>query len=265
MPVGIHHVRLIVQGDHTFLSVSIAVVLRGTPLVVFSIDGSLTASVSVTGRDPRLKPGAVDVVRFWQQQGYLIIYLTARPDMQQRLVSAWLATHNFPHGMLFFTPSLSTEPLKQKMQFMKHLTDIGLCVQAAYGSTKDIPVYSNAGLDPERIFRVGGSHRRKHSSDCVSLENGYSPHLHDLHSGRIEIAQPAQYVVVGHNTNNSFGIKNLSEENPKLEIQSNNNNIPTTTSTQQRSPMQRTLSFGPRTGKYNCSKKISQTSSLSTN
>uniref|UniRef100_A0A1I8AXN9 DDHD domain-containing protein n=1 Tax=Meloidogyne hapla TaxID=6305 RepID=A0A1I8AXN9_MELHA len=244
LPVGIHHVRLIVQGDHTFLSVSIAVVLRGTPLVVFSIDGSLTASVSV---------------------GYLIIYLTARPDMQQRLVSAWLATHNFPHGMLFFTPSLSTEPLKQKMQFMKHLTDIGLCVQAAYGSTKDIPVYSNAGLDPERIFRVGGSHRRKHSSDCVSLENGYSPHLHDLHSGRIEIAQPAQYVVVGHNTNNSFGIKNLSEENPKLEIQSNNNNIPTTTSTQQRSPMQRTLSFGPRTGKYNCSKKISQTSSLSTN
>uniref|UniRef100_A0A915NAQ6 DDHD domain-containing protein n=1 Tax=Meloidogyne javanica TaxID=6303 RepID=A0A915NAQ6_MELJA len=161
----------------TFLSVSIAVVLKGTPIVVFSIDGSLTASVSVTGRDPRLKPGAVDV-------GYLIIYLTARPDMQQRLVSAWLATHNFPHGLLFFTPSLSTEPLKQKMLFMKHLTDIGLCVQAAYGSTKDIPVYSNAGLDPERIFRVGGGHRRKHTLDCVSLENGYSPHLHDLHSGK---------------------------------------------------------------------------------
>uniref|UniRef100_A0A915M974 LNS2/PITP domain-containing protein n=1 Tax=Meloidogyne javanica TaxID=6303 RepID=A0A915M974_MELJA len=117
----------------TFLSVSIAVVLKGTPIVVFSIDGSLTASVSVTGRDPRLKPGAVDVVRFWQQQ---------------------------------------------------HLTDIGLCVQAAYGSTKDIPVYSNAGLDPERIFRVGGGHRRKHTLDCVSLENGYSPHLHDLHSGK---------------------------------------------------------------------------------
>nr|CAD2140046.1 unnamed protein product [Meloidogyne enterolobii] len=269
LPVGIHHVRLIVQGDHTFLSVSIAVVLKGTPIVVFSIDGSLTASVSVTGRDPRLKPGAVDVVRFWQQQGYLIIYLTARPDMQQRLVSAWLATHNFPHGLLFFTPSLSTEPLKQKMLFMKHLTDIGLCVQAAYGSTKDIPVYSNAGLDPERIFRVGGGHRRKHTLDCVSLENGYSPHLHDLHSGRIEIAQPAQYIVVGHsNLNNSFGIK--IEEHSTLDTQNNSNNIsiPTTTSIhqqQQRSPMQRTLSFGPRTGKYNCSKKISQTSSLSTN
>ncbi|CAK5079649.1 unnamed protein product [Meloidogyne enterolobii] len=269
LPVGIHHVRLIVQGDHTFLSVSIAVVLKGTPIVVFSIDGSLTASVSVTGRDPRLKPGAVDVVRFWQQQGYLIIYLTARPDMQQRLVSAWLATHNFPHGLLFFTPSLSTEPLKQKMLFMKHLTDIGLCVQAAYGSTKDIPVYSNAGLDPERIFRVGGGHRRKHTLDCVSLENGYSPHLHDLHSGRIEIAQPASYIVVGHsNLNNSFGIK--IEEHSTLDTQNNSNNISTTTTTsihqqQQRSPMQRTLSFGPRTGKYNCSKKISQTSSLSTN
>ncbi|KAF7635329.1 DDHD domain-containing protein [Meloidogyne graminicola] len=242
LPIGIHYVKLIVQGDHTFLSVSIAVVRRGTPLVVFSIDGSLTASVSVTGR-----------------KGYLIIYLTARPDMQQRLVSAWLATHNFPHGLLFFTPSLSTEPLKQKMQFMKHLTDIGLCVQAAYGSSKDIPVYSNAGLEHECIFIVGSSHRRKHLIDCISLENGYSPHLHDLHSGRIEIAQPVEYFIANKSTNKN--INNLSDEHLILE----NTKTSTFHFATQRSPMQRTLSFGPRTGKYNCSKKISQTSSLSTN
>lgn len=32
--------------------------------------------------------------------------------MQQRLVAHWLAQHNFPHGLLFFTPSFSTDPLK---------------------------------------------------------------------------------------------------------------------------------------------------------
>lgn len=34
-----------------------------TECVVFSIDGSFTASMSVTGRDPRVRAGAVDVVR----------------------------------------------------------------------------------------------------------------------------------------------------------------------------------------------------------
>lgn len=46
----------------------IAVVPPDTPCVVFSIDGSLTSSVSVSGRDPRIRAGAVDLVRFWQQQ-----------------------------------------------------------------------------------------------------------------------------------------------------------------------------------------------------
>ena len=68
--------------------------------------------MSVTGRDPRVRPGAVDVVRHWQDRGYLILYITARPDMQQRQVVSWLAQHNFPHGLLFFVGSISTDPLK---------------------------------------------------------------------------------------------------------------------------------------------------------
>ncbi|KAL3123119.1 hypothetical protein niasHT_005052 [Heterodera trifolii] len=247
LPIGIHNVRLIVQGDHTYLSVNIAVVPPGTPVVVFSIDGSLTASVSVTGRDPRLRPGAVDVVRFWQQQGFLIIYLTARPDMQQRLVSAWLATHNFPQGLLFFTPSLSTEPLRQKTQHIKHLLDMGICIHAAYGSAKDIPVYSNAGLESERIFKVGG-HRRR---GCVSLDDGYCYHLHDLHSGKIGIPRP-------------FGGGENPVGSPSARDQWHN------PSEQQKffaggrhqSPIQRTLSFGPRMGRYT-TKKISQISNIS--
>lgn len=65
LPVGIHCVKMIVHGDRSFLDLFIAVVPRGTRFVVFSVDGSLTGSVSVTGRDPRVRPGAVDVVRFW--------------------------------------------------------------------------------------------------------------------------------------------------------------------------------------------------------
>lgn len=38
--------------------------------------------------------------RYWQELGYIILYVTARPDIQQRRVVHWLAQHNFPHGMM---------------------------------------------------------------------------------------------------------------------------------------------------------------------
>lgn len=55
---------MIVRGDHTSVDLFMAVVPPKTETVVFSIDGSFTASVSVTGRDPKVRAGAVDVVRF---------------------------------------------------------------------------------------------------------------------------------------------------------------------------------------------------------
>lgn len=88
-------------------------------------------------------------------QGYLIVYVSARPDMQQRVVGAWLAANKLPHGLLFFTPSFSTDPLKWELQFhsnicmpncrhktqlVRHLIEMGICIQAAYGSAKDVSV-----------------------------------------------------------------------------------------------------------------------------
>ena len=238
LPVGIHTVKMIVGGDHSYLDMYIAVVPPETRCVVFSIDGSLTGSVSVTGRDPRVRPGAVDVVRYWQQQGYLILYVTARPDMQQKVVGSWLAQHNFPHGLLFFTPSISTDPLRQKTLYVRRLVDVGIKIQAAYGSSKDVAVYSSAGVDHERIFSVSGSKRR----GCVALEDGYSQHLHDLHSGRISVAQP---VVSSSLIIDSSYFTPLNQRNSTRLVQ-------------------RTHSFTPRSGKFDSidthGKKTSQLS-----
>lgn len=51
------------RGDHTYAECCLTVVARGTAAVVFSIDGSFTASVSIMGSDPKVRAGAVDVVR----------------------------------------------------------------------------------------------------------------------------------------------------------------------------------------------------------
>lgn len=45
------------------MDMSLLVLPPHTSVVVFSIDGSFTASVSIMGKDPKVRPGAVDVVR----------------------------------------------------------------------------------------------------------------------------------------------------------------------------------------------------------
>ncbi|KAM3722567.1 Protein retinal degeneration [Dirofilaria immitis] len=184
LPVGMHCVKLIVHGDHSFLDLYIAVAPPGEQFVVFSVDGSLTASVSVTGRDPRVRPGVVDVVRYWHDLGYTIIYITARPDMQHKVVALWLALHNFPNGLLIFTPSFSTDPLRQKVLHLKNYLEMGLVITAAYGSSKDVSVYSSAGIKSNRIFSVTGGKR-----GCTNI-NSYASHLKDLNGGLYDFAEP---------------------------------------------------------------------------
>ncbi|CAG0888834.1 unnamed protein product [Darwinula stevensoni] len=177
---GIYPVKMVVRGDHTGMDFHLAVIPPKTECVVFSIDGSFTASVSVTGRDPKVRPGAVDVVRHWQEMGYLIVYVTARPDMQQRFVISWLAQHNFPHGMVSFADGLSTDFLAHKVHYLKHLIqEVGVVIHCAYGSSKDIGVYASLGLEPSQIYIVGKT-SRKHYSSAIVLMEGYAAHLSEL-------------------------------------------------------------------------------------
>lgn len=59
--------------------------------------------------------------RHWQDLGYLIIYITGRPDMQKQRVVSWLSQHNFPQGMVFFSEGLVHDPLRQKTLFLRSL------------------------------------------------------------------------------------------------------------------------------------------------
>ncbi|XP_056282386.1 membrane-associated phosphatidylinositol transfer protein 2-like [Pseudoliparis swirei] len=61
--IGVYPVKMVVMGDHTVADSYLSIVPRGTEFVVFSIDGSFAASVSIMGSDPKVRAGAVDVVR----------------------------------------------------------------------------------------------------------------------------------------------------------------------------------------------------------
>uniref|UniRef100_A0A8C8H2I9 DDHD domain-containing protein n=1 Tax=Oncorhynchus tshawytscha TaxID=74940 RepID=A0A8C8H2I9_ONCTS len=177
--VGVYPVKLVVRGDHTFADSYLTVLPHGTEFVVFSIDGSFAASVSIMGSDPKVRAGAVDVVRHWQDLGYLIVYVTGRPDMQKQRVVAWLSQHNFPHGIVSFCDGLVHDPLRHKANFLKSLMEVRMAIFACYGSTKDIVVYTSIGLSPSQIYIIGRS-SKKMQAQCQFITEGYATHLSQL-------------------------------------------------------------------------------------
>uniref|UniRef100_A0A3P8YFT9 DDHD domain-containing protein n=1 Tax=Esox lucius TaxID=8010 RepID=A0A3P8YFT9_ESOLU len=177
--VGVYPVKLVVRGDHTFADSYLTVLPRGTEFVVFSIDGSFAASVSIMGSDPKVRAGAVDVVRHWQDLGYLIVYVTGRPDMQKQRVVAWLSQHNFPHGIVSFCDGLVHDPLRHKANFLKSLMEAHMKIVAGYGSTKDISVYTSIGLSPSQIYIIGRP-SKKMQTQCQFITEGYATHLSQL-------------------------------------------------------------------------------------
>ncbi|XP_028840225.1 PITP-less RdgB-like protein isoform X3 [Denticeps clupeoides] len=180
LPVGVYPIKMVVKGDQTSAEAFLTVLPRGMECVVFSIDGSFAASVSLMGSDPKVRAGAVDVVRHWQDLGFLIIYITGRPDMQKQRVVSWLSQHNFPQGMVFFSEGLVHDPLRQKTIFLRSLVkECHIKISAAYGSMKDMSVYSTLGLSPSQIYIVGRP-SKKHQSQCQFLSEGYAAHLSSL-------------------------------------------------------------------------------------
>uniref|UniRef100_A0AAQ6AKA2 Membrane-associated phosphatidylinositol transfer protein 3 n=1 Tax=Amphiprion ocellaris TaxID=80972 RepID=A0AAQ6AKA2_AMPOC len=181
--LGVYPIKMVVKGDQTSAEAYLTVLPWGMECVVFSIDGSFAASVSIMGSDPKVRPGAVDVVRHWQDLGYLIIYITGRPDMQKQRVVSWLSQHNFPHGMIFFSEGLVHDPLRQKTIFLRNLIqECHIKINSAYGSMKDISVYNMLGLSPSQIYIVGRP-SKKYQSQCQFLSEGYAAHLSTLQFG----------------------------------------------------------------------------------
>uniref|UniRef100_H3DFL3 Membrane-associated phosphatidylinositol transfer protein 3 n=1 Tax=Tetraodon nigroviridis TaxID=99883 RepID=H3DFL3_TETNG len=181
--LGVYPIKMVVKGGSDERRGLLTVLPRAMECVVFSIDGSFAASVSIMGSDPKVRPGAVDVVRHWQDLGYLIIYITGRPDMQKQRVVSWLSQHNFPHGMIFFSEGLVHDPLRQKTIFLRNLIqECHIKIISAYGSMKDISVYNMLGLSPSQIYIVGRP-SKKYQNQCQFLSDGYAAHLSTLQFG----------------------------------------------------------------------------------
>eukprot|EP00123_Amoebidium_parasiticum_P000762 comp11663_c0_seq1/m.6180 comp11663_c0_seq1/g.6180 ORF comp11663_c0_seq1/g.6180 comp11663_c0_seq1/m.6180 type:complete len:1057 (-) comp11663_c0_seq1:305-3475(-) len=169
---GIYPVTFLVKGDHSTAESQLFVVRPKTEAVVFNIDAAFAASMSITGSDPKLQARAVDIAREWANKDYLLVYLTARPDIQQANITRWLARHNFPLGCLHFTGLMDT-----KSGYLKGLVEeTEIVVRAAYGSPKDVAIFASAEISADNIYILG-----KGKDAAKYLPSGYTQeHLDEI-------------------------------------------------------------------------------------
>lgn len=148
---------------------------------IFSIDGSFAGSRSLSGNDPKVRPGSVDLVRFWKdRKQVLCIYITARPAIQKENVENWLARHNFPHGPILFT----NESNQIKMESFKNaklnlLSEIrkNIDIVACYGSDKDKDIYLKM---KDLNTKIIGIHTK--NSNSVDVNNNSVKNLSSINS-----------------------------------------------------------------------------------
>lgn len=150
---GRHRVRLIVGGDRTSTDLIVDVVAKETPLLVSTIDGTLTDDSNWSGEAlPRPRENATVVLAKLAHKGSRPIYVTPRPGWLTDRTRAFLAQGGFPLGVVHTLPSARDgDALGQLESELALLRAHGFTIQWAFGgSWNDASAYANAGVAPER-------------------------------------------------------------------------------------------------------------------
>jgi len=132
--------------------------------VVLDIDGTLTPS---PWRFWQARDSAAEAVQHYSDQGYEIVYITARIRLLQCQIPGWLEDKGFPAGNLYVTQSSEdrddTEAFKSRV--LRALIARGWSIQAAFGdSSSDFSAYESVGIAQERVYGL----RRSGEDDCKS-------------------------------------------------------------------------------------------------
>jgi phosphoserine phosphatase len=197
LPAGVHEVRILARGDNSYAALRLYVVEAGAPAVVFDIDGTLTTDdmqvvLQILGQAadkpyvPVMRDGALDVVRTWADKGYLVVYLTGRPDAFTAPTRDWLAAKGFPPGPVRLAAESSEVLPSQhgvgayKTAWLKRWADeADVRWAAAYGNAEtDIYAYAQAGIPKDRTWIIGPNAGKEETGALTT----YTDHLEHVRS-----------------------------------------------------------------------------------
>lgn len=155
---GRHRFELVLAGDNSHVPVYVDIVPRGTPLVVSDVDGTLTSSENaefgalLTGSLPKANPGGPEVMQALADQGYRVMYVTARPETLTTRTRDFLDANGFPPGLVHTTLTLTgatgNAAAKYKKGELAMLASRGLVPEWGFGNRdSDAQTYTSSKVD----------------------------------------------------------------------------------------------------------------------
>lgn len=190
LPVGRYPVRMVLMGDLSEADFDLIVVDWGTQAIVSDIDGTLTTGddelilellkdIFQETYEQQMYADADTVMKAWYDKGYLLVFVTGRPDLLRRMTEHWIEPR-FPPAALHLTNTLSEASANNdhvgayKLAYLDYLKAQGLDIVAVYGNaTTDIYAYEQTGIPKNRTF-IAGTH--KGDSGTVAIDT-YTDHL----------------------------------------------------------------------------------------
>jgi phosphatidate phosphatase PAH1 len=171
---GIYRVLFQLEPSGNYVTSRLWVVPKGTKVAVFDIDGTLTTGDDEVFRDvadevvddgdyeAEAYPGGRELVQYYANQGYLVMYLTGRPYWLKENTKAWLAARGLADGTLRLTPTHSDFLPSEsgvgefKRAELEAVANSGLILDVAHGNaTTDISAYLGAGIAKDRVWIIG--------------------------------------------------------------------------------------------------------------
>ena len=104
--VGRHRLRYVVRGDRTVADQYIEVLSPGAHVAVTDVDGTLTESETAEwitvfgGASPAVNAGSPEALWALARRGFIIFYLTARPEWLTTRTHQWTRERGLPPGLV---------------------------------------------------------------------------------------------------------------------------------------------------------------------
>lgn len=180
--VGRHRLRFVVRGDHTVADQYIEVLPADAHVAVSDVDGTLTESETAEwlavfgGASPAVNAGSPEALRALARRGFIIFYLTARPEWLTARTHQWTRQRGLPaglvHTMLNLTGATGAAAFTFKRDELLGLrARLGRAPDYGFGNTDtDAQAYEAAGIPGSNAYyyRFTGNRRGGQLNDDYS-------------------------------------------------------------------------------------------------
>lgn len=187
--VGAHRVLSVLEADGTCVEHGVFIFDEGHDAILSDIDATLTTDDAemldqMFNNLEHIPPKLEDADRLcqaWDEKGYLMLYLTARPQDFLSWTRIWLREEGFPLGPVETADNLvlgETAALYKGAFVARVLEDLGWAIHFGYGNAKsDVEGYTQGGLPIELIYTVNQAAEDGGYMGSTPLPNSYTTHI----------------------------------------------------------------------------------------